>query len=41
MMEGRPTTIIEHRTTDDILRNLEKNGYLVDSTATEQPAIEA
>jgi hypothetical protein len=41
MMEGRPTTIIEHRTTDDILRSLEKNGYLVDSTATEQPTIEA
>lgn len=41
MMEGRPTTIIEHRSTDDILRSLEKKGYIVDSTATELPASDA
>lgn len=41
LMEGRPTSITEHRTTDDILRSLEKKGYLVDSTAEELPATEA
>jgi hypothetical protein len=34
VMEGRPTSIIEHRTTDDILRGLEARGY-VNSTTTE------
>jgi hypothetical protein len=41
LLEGRPTSITEHRTTDDIMRSLEKKGYVVDSTATELPATEA
>jgi hypothetical protein len=38
LMEGRPTSITEHRTTDDILRSLEKKGYIVNTTAEELPA---
>jgi ATP-dependent exoDNAse (exonuclease V) alpha subunit len=41
LMEGRPTSITEHRTADDILRGLEKQGYLIDSTAEELSAEEA
>lgn len=38
MMEGRPTSIIEHRNADDILRSLEAKGLVVNSTAEELPA---
>jgi hypothetical protein len=36
LMEGRPTSIIEHRSADDILKGLERKGF-TDSTATEEP----
>jgi hypothetical protein len=32
VMEGRPTSIIEHRSSDDVLRDLERGGF-IDSTA--------
>jgi hypothetical protein len=32
VMEGRPTSIVEHRTADDVLKNLERKRF-VDSTA--------
>lgn len=35
LMEGRPTSITEHRTTDDVLRSLEAKGYIVDAQAEE------
>lgn len=38
MMEGRPTSIVEHRNADDILRSLEAKGLIVNSTAEELPA---
>lgn len=41
MMEGRPTTIVEHRNADDILRALEAKGLVVDATAEELPTGEA
>jgi hypothetical protein len=35
LLEGRPTTIIEHRTADQILASLAEKGLVVDGTADE------
>jgi hypothetical protein len=36
LMEGRPTSIVEHRSSDDVLRDLERGGF-IDAEATEDP----
>jgi hypothetical protein len=36
LMEGRPTQIIEHRSSDDVLRDLERGGF-IDAHAIEDP----